>query len=126
MEVRWDAVVCGNPFGIAARCEPGGSTREGPVQIEVWLFGMLRGPGMAMPVRLEFPAAPTLRELAAELGRRLEPELAERLLAPQGGLYRYCRAFADGVQVESPDARVGAPGARARVEVIILTAAEGG
>lgn len=129
MLVRWDSVVQGNNFwSEGARPAPTHALAEvdRPVRVQVWLFGYL-SEGMAKsPVTVECLAPFSVRQVVAELGRTLGPGFLERLTDTSGELLRHCRAFADGEPVDDTAAPIHTTAAQTDIELIVLTAAEGG
>ncbi|MGB5079572.1 MAG: MoaD/ThiS family protein [Burkholderiales bacterium] len=128
MTVRWDAVVASEhrrsePARPAARPTP---CAGAPVSVHLWLFGSLAGALPERPLELRFPLPFSIADVIAELGRRCGDEFASRVTAPDGSLLRHCRVFVDGEAVEDPRAPVRAHDPVAHIEMILLTAAEGG
>jgi len=129
MAVRWDAVVAGDRrrFESAphagARLTPRASAFA---SVQLWLFGSLAGAVPERPLELQFPLPFSIGDVIAELGRRCGDEFTSRVTSPDGSLLRHCRVFVDGEAVEDPRAPVCAPDPVAQIEMILLTAAEGG
>ena len=129
MGVRWDAVVeCGSrrfepARAPAARPALGAGT---PASVEVWLFGSLAEAIPERPLRLQFGNPFTIAEVIAELGRRGGADFLAKVTAPDGGLLSHCRVFVNGEPVEETRVPVCADDSVAHVEMILLTAAEGG
>jgi hypothetical protein len=128
MDVRWDAVASGDPFGINRDKDPGGATPApaGPLDVQVWLFGRLMAAGWQNPLALHLGAGNTLREVFAALSAYLDADALARLVSPEGELLRTCRVFVNGLQADRLDAPIRSAGAAAQIEIIVLTAAEGG
>lgn len=132
MSVRWDAVVKNNsiqssrraPDATAAACE---TARAGaPVEIQVWLFGMLAGSKVTNPLVLQFAGACALRDVFDELGRRLGPDFLRTLVSESGELFNTCRVFLDGEFVKNMATPISGGAAAATVEVILFREIEGG
>ena len=133
MGVRWDAVVEPDrrPFGnwsepglpAAARLTPYASA---PASVEIWLFGSLADAVPERPLRLQFRNPLSINQVIAELGRRCGADFLSKVTAPNGSMLRYCRVFVNGEAVEDPGAQVCAQHSVAHIEMILLTAAEGG
>ncbi|OGA29506.1 MAG: hypothetical protein A3I01_14410 [Betaproteobacteria bacterium RIFCSPLOWO2_02_FULL_65_24] len=128
MDVRWDAVARGDPFGINRKNDRDGAApaQAGPLDVEVWLFGRLMAAGWQNPLALNLPAGNTLRDLFRALAAHLDAESLARLVSPEGELLRTCRVFVDGLQADGLATPVRSAGVAARIEIIVLTAAEGG
>lgn len=129
MGVRWDAVVeCGS-----RRFEPARPPAAYPAPVacasaavEVWLFGSLAESIPERPLRLQFRNPFTIAEVITELGRRGGAEFLAKVTAPDGGLLSHCRVFVNGEPVEEIRVPLGADDSAAQIEMILLTAAEGG
>jgi hypothetical protein len=127
MAVRWDAVVASDrrrfePAPRAdARLTPCASASA---SVQIWLFGSLADALPERPVELQFPLPFSIGDVIAELGRRCGNEFISRVTSPDGSLLRHCRVFVDGEAVEDLRACVQDP--VAQIEMILLTAAEGG
>jgi hypothetical protein len=129
MAVRWDAVVEGDRRRFeqarpaAARLT---SSAGAPASVHIWLFGSLAGAVPERPLMLQFRPPFSIGDVIAELGRRCGDEFTSRVTSPDGNLLRHCRVFVDGEAVEDPRAPVRAQDPVAQIEMILLTAAEGG
>jgi hypothetical protein len=133
MNVRWDAVVGQDTFwstppatppsSTPAVCEP---TEEGPIAVEVRLYGMLAVAQGERSLKFTLPGNATLSEVIGELQRRLDPEVLGGIVGPNGDMNRCCRIFLNGAQTEDPATPIRQAGAAAAVEIILLVAAEGG
>lgn len=125
MSVRWDAVVQRSGFwadgGDAKRSEPGGA-----VHARVDIFGALAGRLRERSFQVDLPSGGSVHDIVQEVARRAGPEFAARALTPSGQLQRCCRAFVDGAPVDDPHARLPGGRAASSIELILLTAAEGG
>lgn len=132
MNVRWDAVVDRRfPHGDEPRRPAPGSPRgeagDGRVAaVRVWLYGTLANVAAARPIELQLPARFSADTVIAELGRRLGPEFLGHLVDAAGRKYEHCRVFVDGVEVEHSHLPVHEGTTAATVEMILLTAIEGG
>lgn len=132
MNIRWDAVV--TPSRCATKVQPwigdgtdspGGDGGEA-ASINVWLYGTLAIGVVERPVRLQLPAPFSTDMVICELGCRLGNAFRERVLDADGRKLCYCRVFVDGAEVEDPVQPIHAGEAPATVEMILLTAIEGG
>jgi hypothetical protein len=129
MLVRWDAVVQDNDFWSerarpAPRADLPAANR--PVCVQVWLFGSLHDRVAQNPVTVEFRAPFSVRDVVAELGNRFGREFLERLTDSGGDLLRICRVFVNGQAIDDTAAPLHTASAQAEIELILLTAAEGG
>lgn len=132
MNVRWDAVV-GRRFPHAeesprpAPGSPPGEAGDGQgVAVRVWLYGTLANVDAARPIELQLPARFSADTVIGELGRRLGPQFLAHLVDAAGRKYEHCRVFVDGVEVEHSRLPVHDGTTAATVEMILLTAIEGG
>lgn len=131
MSIRWDAVVKNNTFrssrqGPAATAAAPDAPRAGaPVEIQVWLFGMLAGSKATNPLVLQFAGGCALRDVIDELGRRLGPDFLRTVVSESGETFNTCRVFLDG-ELAKDLATPVAGGAAATVEIILLSEIEGG
>lgn len=130
MSARWDAAVDLSRLGLegAHRAPTPSDNRRAntPTTIEVLLFGALAevAAERALTLRLKNPFC--VGEVIAELGRRLGNEFLSRVTEPSGRKLRHCRVFVNGDQVEDVTAPVQCASGAATIEMILLTAAEGG
>lgn len=129
MLVRWDAVVQANNFWSESTCRPPGTATAGadrPVCVQVWLFGSLNDKAVESPVAMEFHAPFSVRDVIAELGHLFGRAFLDRLTDSAGVLLRTCRVFVNGQTVDDVAAPIETAGSQTEVELIVLTAAEGG
>ena len=133
MGVRWDAVVERNRFWSEHRSPPAcpAAARLTPcasatASVQIWLFGSLADSVPERPLGLQFCNPFSIGDVIAELGRRCGAEFLSRVTAPDGGMLRHCRVFVNGEAVEDTGAPVCAQDSVAQIEMILLTAAEGG
>ena len=129
MAVRWDAVVeTGSRRWEPPRVEAVRATTcaSEKLSVDVWLFGSLAGALPERPFRLQLPAPFAVADVVAELGRQCGGEFASKVSAGDGRLLRHCRVFVNGEAVEDPAAPVYAGESAVQIEMILLTAAEGG
>lgn len=128
MNMRWDAAVEANAFWSDASPSPAApATPAGePVEVQVWLFGMLAASRAERPCKLRLAAGCSLRDVIGELGRRLEPDLLRHIVDERGEPFGHCRVFVDGMQAERWAAPIRGGGSPTTVEIILLVAAEGG
>lgn len=125
MGVRWDAAVGTSRFWAApARAAP--LERAAPLVARVELFGALAARAPARSYLVDLPDGGSVNDVVRQVARRAGAEFASRALDAGGALHRCCRAFVDGAPVENPGTRITATRRAARIELILLTAAEGG
>ena len=132
MSVRWDAVVKNNDSFQSLRRAPdtAADLREathpaGPIEIQVWLFGMLAGPEVTNPLKIQFARGCSLRDVLDELGRRLGPEFLRTVVSDSGEPFNTCRMFLDGEPAKDMVTPISA-GTAANVEMILFREIEGG
>lgn len=132
MGVRWDAVVQDSRFWSepvsAAPAAPSkdAAGASAPTLVHVWLFGSLADAITERPLALEFQGPFAVDDVIAALGRRCGPGLLSKITTSDGGPVRHCRVYLDGEEVEDTGAPVRIQDACAQMEMIMLTAAEGG
>ena len=132
MSVRWDAVVKNNTFWSSRRVPdttatvPEAAGVGGPVEVHVWLFGGLAGPGVRNPLTLQFAEGCALRGVIDELGRRLGPEFLRTLVSESGESFNTCRMFLDGEPAKDMATPIYGGPAAATVEIILFREIEGG
>lgn len=128
MLVRWDAVVRDNDFWSESPRQPGAApaSEDRPVRVQVWLFGSLNDQAGSSPVTVQFQRPFSVNDVIAELGRVLGRAFLDRLTDSAGVMFRICRVFVDGEAVEDVAAPIETAAAQTTVELILLTAAEGG
>ena len=129
MGVRWDAVVQHNNFwpkGARRSTETHPAGAQRPVCARVWLFGSLNDGAVKSPVSVEFGAPFSVRDVIAELGRLFGGAFLDRVTDSGGGMLRNCRVFVNGQAVDDAAAPIQTAASRTDVELILLTAAEGG
>jgi hypothetical protein len=129
MEVRWDAVVQNNDFWSeearrSAQTPQAGAKR--PVGVQVWLFGSLNDSAAKSPVTVEFRDPFSVRDVLAELGHLFGRAFLDRVTDSSGGMLRNCRVFVNGQAVDDAAAPIQTAASQTEVELILLTAAEGG
>lgn len=131
MKVRWDEVVGSSRFwnepprpAAPVRSAEKGSAAA--LSVNVWLYGSLASVSAQRPVVLELPQDFTVGEVLAELVRRYGTEFSDQVMGPDGRKLRHCRVFVDGHPADDPDTPVHAGSSAALVEMILLTAIEGG
>jgi hypothetical protein len=130
MNVRWDAVVdrskmIPSPIPPAAAGAPAAASM-GEATVEVWLFGSLQPPDIERPLALSLPAPATAGQVLAQLGARLGPQFLAKVLDETGAKRGHCRLFLDGHVIDDLGQPIGHGANPARIELILLMAAEGG
>lgn len=133
MSVRWDAVVKNNDSFQSLRRAPDAAADlpeathpAAPVEIQVWLFGMLAGPRVTNPLTLHFPEGCSLRGVLDELGRRLGPEFLRTVVSESGEPFNTCRISLDGELAKDLAAPICVGTPTASVEMILFREIEGG
>ncbi len=140
MNVRWDAVVKNNtslrtsgrvPAAAAAATDVTAAGVEAassdvPVEIQVWLFGMLAGSKATNPLVLQFAGTCTLGDVFDQLGRRLGPDFLRAVVSESGEALNTCRVSLGGELVKDMAAPIFGGVAAATVEIILFREIEGG
>jgi len=131
MNVRWDAVVVDNRFWAepprpSAAHAASKQEHAAPVSVKVWLYGNLASVSEERPLVLQIPQGFTVADVLAELTRRYGEAFSDHVFAADGRKIRQCRVFVDGLPADDVDTPVHAGTAPALVEIILLTAIEGG
>jgi hypothetical protein len=132
MSVRWDAVVKNNTFWSSKRvadataAAAGATGAAAPVEVQVWLFGGLAGPGVKNPLTLRLATDSALRSVFDELGCRLGTEFLRTVFAESGESRSTCRVFLDGEPTKDMATPISAGAAPATVEIILFREIEGG
>ena len=127
--MRWDAVVERDRRRFEPRAEAAPAARLTPcasASVEIWLFGSLADAVPERPLRLQFRNPFSIDDVVAELGHRCGDAFLSRVTAPDGSMLRHCRVFVNGEAVEDTGAPVCAHAPLSQIEMILLTAAEGG
>jgi hypothetical protein len=129
MGVRWDAVVSGSRFWSqpeGAEAPAPGAGRNAPVSVQVLLFGALANAIADRPITLALYPPFRIADVMIELGRRYGDEFLSLIAAPNGAKLNHCRVYVNGEPANDP-ARPVQPGiSSAQIEIILLTAVEGG
>jgi hypothetical protein len=130
MEVRWDAVVQDSRFwSERTRPSPDAPAADANrlVCVQVWLFGSLADGVRERPATVEFHGPFSVGDVIAELGRRWGRTFLDKVTAPGGGVLGYCRMFVNGESVDDSTAPIQTTTkSPTQIEMILLTAAEGG
>lgn len=131
MGVRWDAVVERSRFWTGPPAPAAGQStlkKEGaaPVAVDVWLYGSLASVMAKRPLQLQLSQGFSVGDVIAELGRRYGKVFSDRVIGADGRKFSHCRVFVDGMPAEDIEAPVTAGPSPAMVEIILLTAIEGG
>lgn len=98
---------------------------EPALTVRVWLFGQLAGLSGERPLVLRVAPGALVGEVIAELAGRLGSCLLDRVMETPERKQGICRLFLDGYDVELAD-RLPDTGAALDLELIVLTASEGG
>ncbi|CAI09326.1 MoaD/ThiS family protein [Aromatoleum aromaticum] len=132
MNIRWDAVVdCQSRTAeVPGRAVSGavvGAVRHAAVAtVNVWLYGTLAGSATERPLRLQIADRLSTNAVIRELGQRLGEEFLGHVVDAKGRKFDHCRIFVDGSEVDNPELPVHQGPGPATVEMILLTAIEGG
>ena len=127
MSVRWDAVVGRSQFWAEparpATAAPTADT-DAPVPVRVLLFGTLANSTADRALTLNLHNPFCVADVIAELGRRCGGELLSLVADSDGRKFNHCRVYVNGEPVE--DVARPVHESPAQVEMILITAAEGG
>ena len=129
MGVRWDAVVTDSRYWSEPEDPAPADSAAGAgaaVAVQVWLFGYLADAIAERPLTLDLRTPFCVDDVIAGLGRRCGSEFLSKLTTSGRDPVRYCRVYVEGEEIEDTAAPVRVRGERARMEMILLTAAEGG
>jgi len=131
MSVRWDAVVGSSRFWTEPprpASKPSAPKQEdsSPVAVKVWPYGTLAGVLAERPLALQLPEGFSVGDILAELGRRYGDEFSNLVIGGDGRKFRHCRVFVDGLPADDVETPVRVAQSPALVEIILLTAIEGG
>lgn len=96
-----------------------------PRRVHVSLFGGLGIYCRERPLVVDVPAEATVADVIDVLGRRLGSAFLDSVMESSGERNRCCRIFVNGSRVEL-EARLPAGGSTPEIELIVLTAFEGG
>lgn len=127
MGVRWDAVVQDNGFwSDAARPSREMPAADANSRVQVWLFGSLADGFAERPLVVECRGAFSVDDVIAELGRLYGRAFLDRVTDAGGGIFRHCRVFVNGQAVDDAAMPIQTEASQTDIELILLTAAEGG
>ncbi len=116
-----DSIVTLTP-GVAC---PGSAPAAAMQRVSVSLFGALGVHCRERPLLVDVAVGATIAEVIEVLGRRLGPAFLEDVMETGRDKCRCCRIFVNGAQVEL-EARLPGGSAPPKLELIVLTAFEGG
>jgi hypothetical protein len=94
--------------------------------VQVWLFGSLADGSVERPLAVEFRGAFSAGDVIAEVGRRCGRIFLDRVTDAGGEVIRNCRVFVNGQPVEDTTEPIRTDAMQTDIELILLTAAEGG
>ncbi len=132
MDVRWDAVVVDNRFWTdpsePAAAPPDSQKNSAPVSLKVWLYGTLakETDWQKRPIELQFQQGFKVADVIAELVRRYGEGFKYWVVGPNGKKLRHCRVTVDGFPADNEETPIYTKSSTAVLEMILLTAIEGG
>jgi hypothetical protein len=129
MGVRWDAVVGRSQFWTEpVRPAPAAPTAFGAalVPVRVLLFGALANSAADRAFTLNLHSPFCVADVIAELRGCCGAELLSLVADTNGSKFNHCRVYVNGEPVEDVAKPVHCAAFPAQVEMILLTAAEGG
>ena len=94
--------------------------------MQVWLFGELAGAVKERPIELLLESPFCVDQVISELGRRYGDELLSRISTPAGAKARNCRVFLNGELVDNTATPVRNGTVPAQIELVLLSALQGG
>lgn len=110
---------------VRRRPDPSSAALADGQILHVWLFGSLSKLAPKQPTVLSAPDGARVGWAIDELARRIGPAFRDQVMETPTRKFGFCRVFLDGRMVELED-RLPAVAAPQDLELIILTAAEGG
>ncbi len=108
--------------GLAAAMPP----EAGDVEVRVYMFGMICQTSRARQTTLHLPRNATVGDILNLLGARYGEAFLAQVMRAAGRMASYSSIAVDGYLVRDLARPVAAEGARATVEIIMLTGYEGG
>lgn len=131
MSVRWDAVVGSSGFWTEQprpAAKPSAPRQEvaPQVAVKVWPYGALASVLAKRPLELQLSEGFSVGDVLAELARRYGEEFSNLVIGGDGRKLRHCRVFVDGLPADDVETPVRVGPSPALVEIILLTAIEGG
>jgi len=126
MAVPWDSVVQDDQFWSEPARPEIPADESSPISVQVWLFGSLADAVAERPITLQLNNPFSVAEVIAELGRTCGAGLLGRLTTPEGEKDRSCRVFVNGEAVTDTEVKIHTEAVPAQVELIVLSALEGG
>lgn len=129
MGVRWDSVVDRGRFRLEAAStsrEPAPASPKAVVNLEVLLFGGLSSVAAERSLNLQLQSPFSVGDAIAKIGQRLGGEFLRYVTEPSGAALRCCRVFVNGEPVNDIGTPIQCSPCSSKMEMILLTAAEGG
>jgi len=105
---------------------PAGAAPLQAVDVRVRMFGMVSAITGEREVTLPLPANAAVADVVAALGERYGAVFTDEVMRAAGRKASHCRIVVDGRLVRDITAPLGAAGDSPIVEIILLTAYEGG
>ncbi len=96
------------------------------IEVHVHMFGMVSAMTGEREVTLHLPLDAVVNDVIAALAERYKTPLFEDAMAMAGKKTSHCRISVNGHLVREPTAPLTAEGGRSSVEIILLSAFEGG
>ena len=96
------------------------------IAVEIRLFGILSSVTPERPVILHLPAGFTAGDVICEMGNRYGADFLEKITTSPGQTADCCQIFINGLPVDDLGAPLEAEGSSAEIEMILLSAYEGG
>jgi hypothetical protein len=96
------------------------------IEVHVHMFGMVSAMTGEREVTLHLPHDAVVNDLIGALAERYKTPLFEDAMAMAGKKTSHCRISVNGHLVREPTAPLKAEGGRSSVEIILLSAFEGG
>ncbi len=115
-------------LNAARESEKSGADAPGEtgIDVEIWLFGYLALVAGERHISLNFPDGISAGDVVRRLADRYGPEIRKNIFDDTGAKSRFCRIFLNGLPIETLDAPLEADAKQQALELILLSAYEGG
>ena len=110
----------------ASRPHPPAAASEAGLDVRVRMFGMVCTMTGEREVMLRLPLDAVVNDVVAALTARYSMPLFENTMSTAGKKTSHCRVSVNGCLVRDPATPLGAGSDRTEVEIILLSAYEGG